>query len=100
MPVPGLGPGRFVKIVYDETLKRYRRNGRFVSAAAYRSQQWRMRGGKAGTVRKGALAENFGQWMRAEVGPPGGSMTWKQLYTKYPERLEDYIDEWNEQRRG
>ena len=93
--------GPILREIVQRTLKSgevvYKRGNRRVSKSAYKSQQWRMAGGKAGTARKRATAENFGKWMRAEVGPPGGSMTWKQLYNKYPEKLADYIDEWNTQ---
>ena len=101
MALPGVASSAF-RLIVPKTLKSgievYKRGHRRVSKAAWRAQQWRLAGGKAGTLRKAALAENFGDWMRAEVGPPGGSMTWKQLYTKYPEKLEDYIGEWNAQR--
>ena len=70
----------------------YRRAGKFVSAAAYRAQQWRRRGGKAGTAlrrNRAAAAERF---YRSEWGAPPAGWTWKQIVSKYTERFEDYLE--------
>ncbi len=75
----------------------FKRGHRRVSQSAYRSQQWRLRGGKAGTARRAHFAESFGEWMRVEYGSPGGRANWAQIYTNYPGKLDDYVEEY---RRG
>jgi len=84
---------RIGKIVWDKATKRYKRNGRFVSASAFRSQQWRLRGGKAGTAKRRAGVQEMERAYRAELGAPPAGKEWVQLASKYPERFEDYTSE-------
>lgn len=81
-----------VRIIADKA-GRYRRAGKFVSAAAYRAQQWRLRGGKAGTASRTAWKARAEQGLRAELGAPPAGKQWVQIASKYPERFEDYLDE-------
>ena len=83
---------RIGKIVWDKATKRYKRNGRFVSASAFRSQQWRLRGGKAGTARRRTIQAETERIVRAEVGSPGAGKTWVQLASKY-DRVREYVEE-------
>lgn len=73
--------------------KTYKRAGRYVSAAAYRAQQWRLRGGKAGTARRKAAARKAERAFRAEWGPPPRGQAWVELARKYPERFEEYAED-------
>ena len=71
----------------------YKRGYWRVSASAYRSQQWRIKGGKAGTVRKRDIQRETESAMRARWGAPPAGKQWTQIAKKYPERFEGYMDE-------
>ncbi len=71
----------------------YKRGHWRVSASAYRSQQWRIHGGKAGTRLKRAGIAEMESAMRAELGAPPAGKQWTTLANKYPERFADYTDE-------
>ena len=74
----------------------FKRGNRRVSASAYRSQQWRLGGGKAGTARKRAIQKSIEAEMRVDWGAPQAGWTWVKLANKYPERFEGYMGEYEE----
>ena len=78
---------------YGKDVDVFRRGNRFVSKAAYRAQQWRLAGGKAGTRRKLDIRRATESAMRAQWGAPPAGKEWTQIAKKYPERFEGYMDE-------
>ena len=99
MGLPGIAASTFRQIVKSTVTRGgrevdvYRRGGKFVSKQAYRSQQWRMRGGKAGTAARRAQSRDIERAMRAEWGAPPAGKSWQQIASKYPERFMDYFPE-------
>jgi len=75
----------------------YKRGHRRVSESAFRSQQWRLAGGKAGTARKRTIKLEMERALRGQLGAPPAGKEWAQIASKYPDRFEDYIDEIQEQ---
>lgn len=70
----------------------FKRGHRRVSKSAYRSQQWRMQGGKAGTRARRARQSNIESFMRAQLGAPPAGKQWHVIAAKYPERFADYVE--------
>lgn len=69
----------------------FRRGNRFVSRSAFRSQQWRMRGGKAGTLARANRQKGIESYLRAQLGAPPAGKSWFQIASKYAERFADYL---------
>lgn len=82
-----------VRIILDKA-GRPRRNGKFVSQAAYRAQQWRLRGGKLGTLAKSDRGQRVEAALRAELGAPPSGQSWFVIASKYPDKFEDYVSEY------
>ncbi len=70
----------------------YKRGHWRVSESAYRSQRWRLQGGKAGTASKRARIARIEAHLRAELGAPPAGKRWQQIAGKYPERFADYTE--------
>ena len=90
MPVQALAP-KVARTLYRNA------KGRFISKAKHDLEKRRLATGRFGTPQQARFSKGFGKWMRAEVGPPGGNLTWTQIATKYPEKLEDWINEYKSQ---
>ena len=70
----------------------FKRGNRRVSRSAYRSQQWRLGGGKAGTADRLARKNRIERFMRSELGAPPAGKEWFTIAAKYPERFADYTE--------
>ena len=70
----------------------FKRGRRRVSKSAFNSQQWRMRGGKAGTIARRKHARDIETAMRADLGAPPAGHQWNVIAGKYSERFEDYLE--------
>ena len=86
-----------LQLIVPKTLKSgievYKRGRRRVSKAAYRAQQWRIRGGKAGTAARLKRQQGVESFMRAQLGAPPAAKSWQQIAGKYPERFADYLQD-------
>jgi hypothetical protein len=90
MPIP-LGPiaARAARKVYRDA------RGRFTTRIKYELSERRLPSGRFGTLTQARFFEGYGTWMRAEVGPPSGRLSWKQLASRYPEKFEDWTEHYS-----
>ena len=73
--------------------------GRFISKATFNrinaaANRLRGPGGAFVTKSQFSYARGFDAYMRAEVGAPSAGKVWSQLASKYPDRFEDYVNEY------
>jgi hypothetical protein len=87
-------------LIVRKTLKSgqvvYKRGNRRVSASAYRSQQWRLRGGKAGTAKRASIKAETERLIRSDWGAPPAGWTWVKIADKYPDRFEGYTEDFED----
>ena len=90
MPVPLV---QIVPKILKSGQRVFKRGHWRVSESAYRSQQWRLKGGKAGTARRASGVREMESALRAELVAPPAGKEWVKIASAYPDRFEDYIDE-------